>query len=143
MNEPAKKFDKAYWLESFHNDSAKFSDLCRQICFAGIAVIWIFRNTLVSSITDNAEQELTIIPKELITPIILMALSLMIDMIQYLYRTIVTRVLVQLAAKGDKEIDTHWSIEFFTWLFFLGKFALVLMGYIHILKFLFDTSTSY
>lgn len=67
-------------LEKYKEDAqfftGKLSDINRQLSFAGIAIIWIFKNETDGNIN---------IPNELIIPIILFVISLMLDFVQYVY----------------------------------------------------------
>lgn len=133
MSENRIKYDKDYWLEMFHSDSGMFSSLVRQIAFGGIAIIWIFRTELNK---QNSTSPQEIIPSDLFAPLALLAGALLMDLIQYLYRTIVTRVLAGSTPDKYGQINSRPWIEFFTWLFFLGKFIFVVVAYFRILCFL-------
>ncbi len=62
------------YKERSHEYTEKASDIIRNLCFAGIGIIWIFRNV------DNSGSP---IDGMLIYPLILLALSLLFDLGQY------------------------------------------------------------
>ena len=64
---------------TYEEASSKVSDLSRQMAFAGIAIIWIFRQT---------DQSVPLICKELIPPLIFFITTLTFDIFQYIYKTI-------------------------------------------------------
>lgn len=65
-------------LEEFKKDSYEFSGkasaLVRQFAFAGIGLVWIFKYG------DEGDMRL---PKELVLPLFLLAITLMLDLFQY------------------------------------------------------------
>lgn len=68
------------YLETYYWFSGKASDVARQLAFAGVAIIWIFK-------AGNGLQ--TKIPNGLLLPLILLCLSLASDLLQYVTGTII------------------------------------------------------
>src|SRR5688572_22594272 len=69
----------ADYREAYYTHSGKASDVARQLAFAGIAVIWVLR----------VQDESTIpLPAALLLPLLLLALSLAADLLQYVSATI-------------------------------------------------------
>ena len=66
--------------EHYYTFSGKLSDVNRHLCFAGIAVIWIFARE--DSTGDYS------VPDALITPLAFLVLALSLDLIHYLIATI-------------------------------------------------------
>jgi hypothetical protein len=64
-------------LEHYSYFSVKLSDVNRQLGFAGIAVIWIFK-----------EDGTKLLPAQLILPTIFFVAALGLDLLHYLYSTI-------------------------------------------------------
>lgn len=64
--------------EAYEELSRKLSDVNRQLCFAGIALIWIF----------NATKNSISLPKDLYLPMFLLVISLGLDIVQYFISTI-------------------------------------------------------
>jgi len=60
--------------------SGKASDVTRQIAFATIAIIWIFRN-------PNPGGQ--IIPKELLLPLYLLLITLVLDLLHYIVGSVI------------------------------------------------------
>lgn len=71
-------------LEKYLDDYREYSELLsssnRQLAFAGIAIIWIFRNG--NGITP-------LIPNQLLLPLMFFALSLFFEILQYLSGTVI------------------------------------------------------
>ena len=67
------------YKETYYEFSGKASDISRQLAFAGIAVIWIFRL--------NATPPK--IPNELLPPLILLVIALLFDIAQYGIATVI------------------------------------------------------
>lgn len=61
-------------LQNKKNNTAKISDLNRNLAFAGIAIVWIFKDL------GNSQ----IIPQSLKLPFLLFIIALLFDFIQYL-----------------------------------------------------------
>lgn len=66
-------------LDCYYESSGKVSELTRQLALAGIAVVWIFRVG-----TDHAPK----FPKELLYALLFFVLTLAVDLLQYLYKTL-------------------------------------------------------
>ena len=74
-------------LSEFRKDkdtlTGKASDVSRQLAYAGIAVVWIFKQT---------ENGVSSVPKEFLLPIFLFAASLAADLMQYVYAGIAVSI---------------------------------------------------
>jgi len=113
--------------------TAKVSELIRQIAYAGIAIIWIFRTTN-NTILDS-----------LVLPAILLILALLLDLIQYIsnhvkFRRLAIKTKEALGKQGipdDKQGDFHMEIppnfHLFSHVLFWYKIILVFASYIIIL----------
>lgn len=66
---PLQEFRKAYY-----KFSAKASDSARALAFAGIAIVWVFR---------IANESAPKVPKDLLLPLLLFAVTLAADMLHY------------------------------------------------------------
>lgn len=125
------------WLDDFHEDTGKISDLVRNLGLAGIGIIWIFRNT---DLTQN------IIPNELILPLKFVVIGLLLDLLQYVWRaTNVYIFYIIKARKYDKGKLTEDDISdvkipnyilFITWIFFIAKIVFIAIAYYNIYQFL-------
>ena len=63
---------------AYYEFSGKLSDIVRQLSFAGIAIIWVFK---VDQKTGTS------VPRELVLPALLLVASLASDALQYAYQT--------------------------------------------------------
>jgi hypothetical protein len=119
------------YREDFYTHSGKASDVSRQLAFAGIAVIWIFK-------TDRAGT--FAIPRELLIPSVLIVLALGLDLLQYCVATVTWRVYYRRLENADVHEDAvldqhsiHWEAPIYV-IFWL-KLLCVFSAYILILKY--------
>lgn len=142
------------YKDVYKKTSGKLSDINRNIIFSGIALIWIF----------TSQQEDQHIPDLLITPSILLAVALVCDMIQYIYKTIAFYIIYKCREKRSKNnqvsclyTSSHCCISpkeevnndedkphkecivLPIWIFFWVKIALVIISYYFIILFLIKT----
>jgi hypothetical protein len=68
------------YKEDYDYFSSRASDVARQLAFAGVAVVWIFR---VGEGLDAA------LPENLLTPLALLALALLLDLLHYVMGALV------------------------------------------------------
>lgn len=124
------------YKEDFYHFSGKLSDINRQIAFAGIALIWIFKKTNGNEI---------VICHELVLPSILLALALGFDIFQYIYQSITWALFYRYHEKRlkkkkiDKEIHAPTVLNYPSWIFFILKVLLVITAYIFIIIYLTNT----
>lgn len=107
--------------QAYEDLSASASNICRQLCFAGIGIIWIY----------NKAKDSVSIPDELQTPLFLLVISLSIDILQYVIGSILWYYVYLHNRKSDvSEEDTEvYESEYLnilTWLFWCAK--IVVMG---------------
>ena len=125
------------WKKDYENDSSTLSTLNRNLAFAGIGLIWIFK---------NADSSPKLLPDALYQPILLITGALFFDIFQYIWRIGVSYFTYRkyeklLDRKKIKESETE-DIQIkqiymnITWAFFLLKIALTIYAYIIIAKFL-------
>jgi hypothetical protein len=122
-------------LQDYRNDfytfSGKASDLNRQLGFAAIALIWLFK-------ADVAGQP--VIPPKLILPGILVVASLALDMIHYCLASIIWRFFYRSKEKANiketAEIKHSPWLESPIWALFIAKIACVVIAYWYIGLFL-------
>jgi hypothetical protein len=125
------------WLDEFYEDTGKLSEILRNLCFAGIGLIWIFKNS------DNAEH---LLPSLLVTPLRFIVLSLAADVMQYIWRAV--NIYIHYKILDSKHINKKISDEAIedvimpdyiplgTWIFFIGKLVLIIIAYLQIYSFL-------
>ncbi len=125
------------WLAEFYDDTSKISELNRNLAFAGIGLIWIFKNTETSN---------SLIPIELHCPLKFLILSLFADLVQYLWRAISiyinyrifeSKYLKKIISDNDlNNIVMPRYISNVTWLFFVLKLSFIVIAYYRLLIFL-------
>jgi hypothetical protein len=125
-------------LSEFKKDyqelSGKASDVARQLSFAGIAIIWIFRVNKDSGVTLNSE---------LILPTILLCCSLACDLLQYIWGSIVWGSFhryheKRTDSKYDPELTAPPILNWPSLAFFYLKLIGVILSYIFIIKYCWD-----
>ena len=112
------------YRKKYYRVSAKASDIARQLSFAGIAVVWVFK-------PDKAAP--TSIPTELLWPAALFVLALTFDLMHYASATLIWGIFARWHEKkgieADEELKSspmcNWPALFFFW----GKIALVVFAY--------------
>lgn len=119
------------YRETFYTYSGKASDLNRQLGFAGIGIIWLFKKETAGALS---------LPPEIILPGIFIVASLALDMLQYVVGAIIWRIfyrLKELAHVGEKADLSHSPLleGAITSLFAL-KILCLLIAYYLIFKFL-------
>lgn len=112
--------------------SCKLSEINRQLCFAGFAVIWIF---------NKSENNISV-PIELYYPAFFFILSLSADIFQYIYSSLAWYFYyISKREKGKEdstiEINEPECLNIPAWLFFFLKLVFLVIGYFLLGKFLF------
>lgn len=128
-------------LSEFKNDyyffTGKLSDINRQIAFAGIAIIWVFKKG------EGLEFQ---IDNELILPAIFIVSALAFDIFQYIYQSITWAIFYtyynRKNKKEDKKIKSSEYLNYPSWVFFIIKVVLVLIAYWKIFAYLWDKFSS-
>jgi heme/copper-type cytochrome/quinol oxidase subunit 2 len=112
--------------EAYEELSGKLSNIVRQLAFAGIGIIWIFRmNNLNNSIS---------ISKELSWPLILLVATLFLDALQYLISTTIWHLFYYKNHKKDSNEDREahenesWNIP--CWIIFYSKVVVLMAAYV-------------
>jgi hypothetical protein len=124
-------------LQDYRNDSYTFSgkasDLNRQLCFAGIALIWLFKSDVGGHTT---------IPLILVWAGALIVVSLTLDMLHYLIGWYTWRSFYlqrEGTASEDTDLEHDIRLEERITRFFLAKIAFVIGAYLLIFIFLMKT----
>jgi hypothetical protein len=114
----------------FYDASASLSDNVRKLSFGGIAIIWILK------VADKTAAGIPF-SKVLFVPLIAFVVGLLLDAMQYLYKTIAWWLYhkrkYQAGLAADAEIDPPHSLNAPTWFFFGGKVISCGVGYWYLL----------
>lgn len=113
------------YRKDYSEYTAKASDLCRQLAFAGIAIVWIF------AIGKDADKKLA---ADLIWPCVFLVSTLAADFLQYISASVVWDWYYRhLEKMGHTDADElPWHSEKLTWpqlIFFYLKIFLVVGAY--------------
>jgi hypothetical protein len=118
------------YRETFYTFSGKLSDIGRQLAFAGIALIWLFKKDTIAGTT---------IPKELFLPGAIIILGLAIDLIQYVVASIIWRFyyryLERQHVSEEAEQDHSAWLEIPIWTLFCMKTICIMVAYCFLLKY--------
>ena len=110
--------------------TGKASDVARQLAFAGIAVIWLFKT---SDLTKP-------VPHEYLWPLWFFLLTLLSDLLQYFYGGTAWSIFCTVrepkhGSSGTTEIkDAPKSLNYVTAIFFNLKMIFMTIGYFLLLK---------
>jgi hypothetical protein len=106
--------------------SSKTGEITRQLGFAGLALIWIFK-------TGEGTQQ--IVPKELLPAGLMLVLGLSADLAQYILGTAVWHLVTKRNQTiGKPNFETPKWINWPQWSFFVLKIVAVLIAYILLLR---------
>lgn len=118
--------------DAYYELSAKLSDIVRQLSFAGIAVIWMFR--------VSTEKTGIVFQPVLIWPLLLFVVALSLDLAHYLYGSIAWSSFANREeGKGRRDEDKvkpHKSINWPSNVFFYCKAASCIVAYLLLISFL-------
>ncbi len=121
------------YRETYYEFSGKASDVARQLAFAGIAIIWLFK---------VQQGDVPKIPNELVLPAITLSFTLAFDLFQYIAGTIVwgifqwskERQLEDLSQ--DPEIESSAKLKWPQFVFFILKLISLVLSYFFIIRYL-------
>jgi hypothetical protein len=122
------------YRKTYYEYSGKASDVARQLSFAGIALVWVFK--LDSKPIPN-------IPEQLFFPAALLTAALALDLLQYTISAMVWGSFARSQEKlrSSKEEDPILSApRFYNWpglSFFWTKIVVVIWAYMLIFKYIF------
>ncbi len=118
--------------EAYYEATGTVSTIARQLGFAGIAVIWILKGGTNSSGIS--------VPSELLVSLYYFVLSLSLDFIQYIYKSVVWGFLNRHHWRKHKDEEADVDVSpIFNWptnIFFWGKLFLLGCGYLELLVFI-------
>jgi hypothetical protein len=119
------------YLNKYREYSGKASDSSRQLAFAAIAVIWVFKNPAGST---------PILPSKLVLAAFFMVLSLGCDLFQYIAGSLIWKIFHRIkekqGVKADADVKASPWLSNLIWVFFFAKIVFLIVGYILILTFL-------
>ena len=114
--------------ETSEDASDKSSELNRQLAFAGIAIIWVFK-------TDSGGRQ--IVPNELFLPGLLLVISLSFDLLHYVVKSEIWRIVTRRKEKdGIKEFDVPPWTNYFGDAFYWIKIVATITAYVLLIRFL-------
>ncbi len=119
------------YREAYYEHSGKASDSARNLAFAGIAIVWLFR---AGSGLDSP------LPNPLLLPILLFAATLALDLLHYLVASVTWSVFCRIKEKKEipeeAELDAPPQLNWAPLFLFYLKIASVMSGYALMIHFL-------
>lgn len=129
MSDTSSRFNR--WTlkdvrEAFNDVSGRASDIARNLCFAGLALIWLFSGENPEGISHSFK-----------TPIYLFVFALGVDLFQYIAQAIMIgwqNYKLEGKVANESEYATKYhkapdSIEWVYWFLFLVKIILTFLAY--------------
>ena len=104
---------------AYYDASDKASEIARQLSFAGIAVAWVLRG----------EAQLNRMPRELWLPLAIFCAALVVDLLQYVFKTVVWGHLTNVTPEKTTDVDAPQWYNSVTDIMWWTKVALVVLGY--------------
>lgn len=116
---------------TYYEFSGKLSNNARKLAFAGIAIVWIFK---------QGENGAYIIPEALKTVMLMFIMSLSLDLLHYIWQTIVwgafyTYKEIKLKHKEDVEFLAPTIFKNIATVIFWSKVIALVLGYIFMIRF--------
>lgn len=114
--------------EDYEELSGLLSKFNRQLAFAGIGIVWLFRTTDANGSTS--------VDTEMLTPILCFVISFGFDLLQYLWQSYAWYIFYWYKRnKGSREDDEMNEPEWpniIAWSMFTIKVAALIAAYIHL-----------
>ena len=118
------------YLNDYYQFSGKASDINRQLGFAGVAIIWIFKNDSTTHM----------FPSDLLLPLLLLLASLAADFLQYVLASMIWRYFFNKEWKkkpdANKEVAAPEIYNRVINAFWMIKIALLMLAYCFLFLFL-------
>ena len=114
-----------YW-DNYETYTGKASDVARQLAFAGLAVVWIFR---------IGEGSKSVVPRAFLPAMFAFVLTLSLDLMQYVLGSIIWFFFCRHHEKrlprpeADPDLTGPWWIHWPITIMFIGKLVAVIIGY--------------
>lgn len=118
------------WLNDFYQITGTISEISRNLAFAAIGLIWIFK---------NSEGSLKILPDHLLLPIRLIVGNLILDFLQYIWLATLTYIVYKnreikffknkISEKDIEDVQISSFYEKITFTFFTLKLVFLIWAY--------------
>ncbi len=118
--------------EDYVRYSTNVSNLSRNLAYAGIGIVWIFKHTN----SENVDKALSMIPVELRLPLILFIVVLIIDLFQYFVQILIWYPYYVSKKKENRDkneedviLNEPEKYNIIPWLLWLAKLIVVIVAY--------------
>jgi hypothetical protein len=114
---------------AYYTHTGSASTVARQAAFAGVALIWVFNNKSGSNIS---------LPLDLLWPALFLVIGLGLDLMQYIAASAIWGLFHRIKEKefgadSDADITAPKYLNWPSLIFFWGKLAAILTGYVSLL----------
>ncbi len=121
--------------QAYYDSTSRASELSRQLSFAALAIVWIFK-------TDQPGGSIGV-PHALLWPSALAVFSLGFDILQYIYGSVAWGIYnrhkeKRIGLNDEQEFSAPPYINWPTNIFFYLKISAVLVCYVGLLRYLFQ-----
>lgn len=139
--------------EVYYDASSTLSNINRQSCLGGIALIWLFKGSISKSSLADSSESILLFPNLLYWSLFFLTASLIIDFLQYISTTIIWgiygQVIEKQLEKNKHDKETYVSkeppdcINYPALLFFWIKIASSSYGFYKLSKFMLTITIGY
>lgn len=134
--------------DAYYDSSQSLSNISRQLALAGVALVWLFKTTLLPATINNASVDtgLYLIEGDLYKALSFFIICLVLDYLQYFVKSLIWGIVhtwhdIKIGKnkpnKENTEVNQPWAI--INWpaiVFFWGKALSVGIGYYYAMKYL-------
>lgn len=122
-------------FRQYHYDATvKVSDNARTLALSAIAIVWLFKEKV-----GNSYQ----VPNELFIPLLLVVITMTLDFLQYVYRSIAWHIRFRLDEKQlykgkiteETELYAPGWINIFAYVLFYGKVSVLIGAYYYLVSY--------
>lgn len=120
--------DQKTLKDTYQEASAKVSELNRNLALGGLGIIWIFK---------YSDSNSKILPDILVYALFFLVITLLLDLLHYIWRTVVIHHVYNKTVKKKLETAEYPNyLRNLSWLFFYGKVGTMITAYVLIFIFL-------
>lgn len=139
--------------QTYYDASSSLSNINRQSCLGGIALIWLFKGSISKSTLADSSESILLFPNLLYWSLVFLVLSLIMDFLQYTVTTLIWGVYGYINEKylEENNLDkkTYSSkeppdcINYPALVFFWLKIALSALGFYQLTTFMLTITIGY
>ena len=125
------------YRDAYYGASGTASTVCRQIAFAGVALVWVFKD-------GEAKSQALSLPQELLIPTALLIATLTFDLLQYASAAVIWGFYcrykeLQLGTETDPDLAVPIWLNWPAIVFFWSKLSSIILAYYFLFSFSVET----